>query len=38
MYTGNANNIVAKGIRMLGINDLEFESIHLTKENQMYQF
>ncbi len=32
MYTGNANNIVAKGIRMLGINDLEFESIHLTKE------
>ena len=32
MYTGDANNIVSKGIRMLGINDLEFESIHLTKE------
>ncbi len=35
MYTGDANNIVSKGIRMLGINDLEFESIHLTKEKSV---
>ena len=32
MYTGDAKNIITKGLQMLGINDLEFESIHLTKE------
>lgn len=31
MYTGEDTNIVASGIRMLGINDLSFESISLSE-------
>lgn len=32
MYTGTESDVVANGIRMLGINDLEFESIQLSND------